>query len=121
MEILKFMKVYGDNENKGYLYLTRKSKDYERKMKAMSEKSFDYKFKHNWSFLDGYTGANFDRAHSLDDYRENLHRAFNRVGKFNKLSKKKQQDILNNPYSGGNYHITFDMGYIQFYKDTHKH
>jgi len=103
-----------------YPFKTKKTREYEKKMEDMIEKPFDYKFKHKWDYYDGYTGANFDRSRFLPDYRENLHRAFSRVNKFNKLSKQKQKEILDNPYSGGNYHITFDMGYIDFYKDTHK-
>ncbi len=101
-------------------FKTKKTKEYEKKMAEMIDKPNEYKDKHNWSYMDGYVGANFDRSRFLSDYRENLRRAFNNVNKFNKLPKKKQQDILDNPYSCGNYHITFDMGYIDFYKDTHK-
>lgn len=103
-----------------YLYKTKKTKLYEQKMQEMSDKSFDYKFKHHWDYYGGYTGANFDRANNLLDYKDNLSAAFRRVNKFNKLSKVKQKEILENPYSGGNYHITFDMGYIDFYMDTKK-
>ena len=103
-----------------YFFKTKKSKFFEKKMNDMSDKDFDYKFKHKWNYYDGYTGANFDRSNNLLDYKDNLNKAFRRVNKFNKLSKSKQKEILSNPYSCGNYHITFDMGYIDFYKDTHK-
>lgn len=103
-----------------YKFKTKKTRLYEKKMDDMLEKNFDYKFKHKWNYYDGYTGANFDRSNSLLDYRNNLNRSFSRVNKFNKLSKEKQKEILDNPYSCGNYHITFDMGYIDFYKDTCK-
>ena len=103
-----------------YLFKTNKTRFFEKKMNDMSDKDFDYKFKHKWTYYDGYTGANFDRSNNLLDYKDNLNRAFKRVDKFNKLSKSKQKEILENPFSCGNYHITFDMGYIDFYKDTHK-
>lgn len=103
-----------------YLFKTKKTMLYEKKMEEMHYKSFDYKFQHGWDYYNGYTGANFDRSNFLSNYRDNLHRAFSRVNKFNKLPKSKQKEILDDPYSGGNYHITFDMGYIDFYKDTHK-
>lgn len=103
-----------------YPFKTKKTKYYEKKMNDMSNKSFDYKFKNKWTYYDGYIGANFDRSTNLDDYRENLHRAYSRVNKFKKMSRAKQKEILNDPYSCGNYHITFDMGYIDFYNDTKK-
>lgn len=103
-----------------YPFKTKKTREYENKLNDMSGKDFDYKFKHKWHYLNGYTGANFDRSNYLLDYKDNLNRAFRRVNKFYKLSKSKQKEILSNPYSCGNYHITFDMGYIDFYKDTHK-
>ena len=103
-----------------YPFKTKKTKYYEKKMQDMIGKSFDYKFKHKWTYYDGYTSANFDRSRFLSDYRDNLRRVFVRVNKFRKLSKEKQKEILDNPYSCGNYHITFDMGYIDFYKDTKK-
>lgn len=103
-----------------YPFKTKKTREFEKKLEKMQDKSFDYKFKNKWNYYDGYTGANFDRSQHLLDYKDNLSRAFARVKKFNKLSKNKQKEILDNPYSGGNYHITFDMGYIDFYKDTKK-
>ncbi len=103
-----------------YPFKTKKTREYENKLNDMSGKDFDYKFKHRWNYYNGYTGANFDRSTSLLDYKDNLNRAFSRVNKFKKLPKQKQKEILSDPYSGGNYHITFDMGYIDFYKDTHK-
>lgn len=103
-----------------YKYKTKKTKEFEKKMIAMQDKPFDYKFKHKWNYYDGYTGANFDRSQFLPDYHRNLNMCFSRINKFKKLTKEKQREILDNPYSGGNYHITFDMGYIDFYKDTSK-
>lgn len=103
-----------------FKYKTAKTRQYEQIMENMQDKSSEYKFNHKWKFYDGYVGANFDRSTSLNDYRKNLHQAFRRVNKFKKLTAKQQKEILENPYSGGNYHITFDLGYIQFYNDTHK-
>ena len=103
-----------------YRYKTKKTKMYELKLENMRDKSFDYKFKNNWDYYNGYTLANFERSTALLDYKENLSRAFKRVEIFNKFSKSKQRDLLNNPFSCGNYHIKVDMGYIDFYKDTKK-
>lgn len=103
-----------------YPFKTKKTKLFEKKMNDMKGKSFGYKFNHKWDYYSGYTGANFDRSNNLLDYKDNLGRAFKRVNKFNKLSKSKQKEILENPYSCGNYHIAFDMGYVDFYKDTKK-
>lgn len=103
-----------------YPFKTKKTREYEKRMNDMADKDFDFKFKHKWDYYDGYTGANFDRSRSLSDYRDSLHLAYSRVNKFKALPKQTQKKILENPYSGGNYHITFDMGYIQFYEDTHK-
>ena len=101
-----------------YMYKTAKTKEYEDKMEAMMDESFDYKFKHRWNYYDGYTAANFERSTALGDYRDNLNNAFFRLNKFNKLSAEEQKKVLENPYSGGNYHITFDMGYVDFYHDS---
>lgn len=92
-----------------FAFKTKKIREYENKMKDMVGKDFDYKFNHKWNYFDGYIGAYFDRLNFLSDYKDNLNRAFSRVNKFNKLPKSKQKEILENPYSGGNYHITFDM------------
>ncbi len=101
-----------------YKYKTAKTKEYEEKMEAMMDESFDYKFKHRWDYYSGYTAANFERSTALGDYHDNLKIAFARINKFNKLSAKEQKEILDNPYSGGNYHITFDMGFVDFYHDS---
>mgnify|MGYP001622940115 CR=1 FL=1 len=57
-----------------YLFKTKKTMLYEKKMEEMHYKSFDYKFQHGWNYYNGYTGANFDRSNFLSDYRDNLHR-----------------------------------------------
>ena len=101
-------------------FKTKKTKDYENKLKKMKDKSFDYKFKNKFDYYNGYIGANYDRSQHLIDYKDNLSIAFARLNKFKKLSKDKQDKILKNPYSGGNYHILFDMGYVDFYLDTKK-